>query len=115
AYEVDGMGIKGDLLAASQRSWDEAVELGDEHGYRNGQATGSAPSGTVSLLMDGDTTGIEPDFSLVKFKELVGGGSMTIVNRSVSLALETFGYSPSEVDQVNAHIPENKKIVGAPA
>src|SRR5689334_1095607 len=70
AYEVDGTGIKGELLEASQRAWDEAVELGEEHGYRNAQATVLAPTGTISFLMDCDTTGIEPDFSLVKFKEL---------------------------------------------
>jgi ribonucleoside-diphosphate reductase alpha chain len=114
SYEVDGTGIKGDLLAAAQRSWDEAVELGDEHGYRNAQATVFAPTGTISFLMDCDTTGIEPDFSLVKFKELVGGGSMTIVNRSVPLALSTIGYSQNEIDQINAYIAENNTIVGAP-
>src|SRR3954452_15114066 len=73
AYDVDPTGIKGELLEAAQRSWDEAVELGEEHGYRNAQATVLAPTGTISFLMDCDTTGIEPDFSLVKFKELVGG------------------------------------------
>jgi ribonucleoside-diphosphate reductase alpha chain len=114
SYEVDGTGIKGDLLEAAQRSWDEAVELGEEHGYRNAQATVFAPTGTISFLMDCDTTGIEPDFSLVKFKELVGGGSMTIVNRSVPLALETIGYSPAEIDQINAYIAEKNTIVGAP-
>jgi ribonucleoside-diphosphate reductase alpha chain len=114
AYEVDGTGIKGDLLAAAQRSWDEAVELGEEHGYRNAQATVLAPTGTISFLMDCDTTGIEPDFSLVKFKELVGGGQMTIVNRSVPLALQAMGYSEAEIDQINAHIKEKNTIVGAP-
>jgi len=114
AYEVDGTGIKGELLEASQRAWDEAVELGEEHGYRNAQATVLAPTGTISFLMDCDTTGIEPDFSLVKFKELVGGGQMTITNRSVPLALQTLGYSEAEVDQVEAHIKENNTIVGAP-
>jgi ribonucleoside-diphosphate reductase alpha chain len=114
AYEVDGTGIKGDLLKASQRAWDEAVELGEEHGYRNAQATVLAPTGTISFLMDCDTTGIEPDFSLVKFKELVGGGQMTIANRSVPLALQTLGYSEAEVDQIEAHIKENNTIVGAP-
>ncbi|HEX4752291.1 MAG TPA: vitamin B12-dependent ribonucleotide reductase, partial [Solirubrobacterales bacterium] len=96
------------------KSWDEAVELGDEHGYRNAQATVFAPTGTISFLMDCDTTGIEPDFSLVKFKELVGGGSMTIVNRSVPLALATIGYSQNEIDQINAYIAEKNTIVGAP-
>ena len=88
SYDIDPTGIKGDLLEAAQRAWDEAVELGEEHGYRNAQATVLAPTGTISFLMDCDTTGIEPDFSLVKFKELVGGGQMTIVNRSVPLALQ---------------------------
>jgi ribonucleoside-diphosphate reductase alpha chain len=114
AYEVDGTGVKGDLLEASQRAWDEAVELGEEHGYRNAQATVLAPTGTISFLMDCDTTGIEPDFSLVKFKELVGGGQMTIANRSVPLALQTLGYSETEIDQIEAYIKENNKIVGAP-
>jgi ribonucleoside-diphosphate reductase alpha chain len=114
AYEVDGTGIKGELLEASQRAWDEAVELGEEHGYRNAQATVLAPTGTISFLMDCDTTGIEPDFSLVKFKELVGGGQMTIANRSVPLALQTLGYSEAEIDQIEAYIKENNTIVGAP-
>ncbi len=114
SYEIDGEGIKGDLLAAAQRSWDEAVELGEEHGYRNAQATVLAPTGTISFLMDCDTTGIEPDFSLVKFKELVGGGSMTIVNKSVPMALEAMGYSEAEIDQINAYIKEKNTIVGAP-
>jgi ribonucleoside-diphosphate reductase alpha chain len=114
AYEVDGTGIKGELLEAAQRSWDEAVELGEEHGYRNAQATVLAPTGTISFLMDCDTTGIEPDFSLVKFKELVGGGSMTIVNKSVPMALDAMGYSEAEIDQINAYITEKNTIVGAP-
>jgi ribonucleoside-diphosphate reductase alpha chain len=114
AYDVDPTGIKADLLEAAQRAWDEAVELGDEHGYRNAQATVLAPTGTISFLMDCDTTGIEPDFSLVKFKELVGGGQMTIVNKSVPLALRTLGYGDAEVDQIDAHIAENATIVGAP-
>jgi ribonucleoside-diphosphate reductase alpha chain len=114
AYDVDPTGIKGDLLGAAQRAWDEAVELGDEHGYRNAQATVLAPTGTISFLMDCDTTGIEPDFSLVKFKELVGGGSMTIVNKSVPMALEAMGYSEAEIDQINAHIAEKNTILGAP-
>ncbi len=114
AYDVNPSGIKGDLLEAAQRAWDEAVELGEEHGYRNAQATVLAPTGTISFLMDCDTTGIEPDFSLVKFKELVGGGQMTIVNRSVPLALRTLGYSDAEVDQIDAHIAEKNTIVGAP-
>jgi ribonucleoside-diphosphate reductase alpha chain len=114
AYDIDESGIKGDLLDAARRAWDEAVELGEEQGYRNAQATVLAPTGTISFLMDCDTTGIEPDFSLVKFKELVGGGQMTIVNRSVPLALRTLGYSDAEIDQIDAHIAETGTIVGAP-
>ncbi|HEY1285726.1 MAG TPA: vitamin B12-dependent ribonucleotide reductase [Solirubrobacterales bacterium] len=114
AYDVDPSGIRADLLEAAQRAWDEAVELGEEHGYRNAQATVLAPTGTISFLMDCDTTGIEPDFSLVKFKELVGGGQMTIVNRSVPLALRTLGYTDAEVDQIDAYIAEKGTILGAP-
>jgi ribonucleoside-diphosphate reductase alpha chain len=114
SYDIDGTGIKGELLGAAQRSWDEAVELGEEHGYRNAQATVLAPTGTISFLMDCDTTGIEPDFSLVKFKELVGGGQMTIVNKSVPLALRTLGYAEPQVEQIDAHIAENATIIGAP-
>src|SRR5262245_12964818 len=115
SYDIDATGIKGELLEAAQRSWDEAVELGSEHGYRNAQATVLAPTGTISFLMDCDTTGIEPDFSLVKFKELVGGGQMTITNRSVPLALRTLGYAEPQVEQIAAYITENSTIVGAPA
>jgi ribonucleoside-diphosphate reductase alpha chain len=103
-----------ELLAAARRSWDEAVELGEKHGYRNAQATVLAPTGTISFLMDCDTTGVEPDFSLVKFKELVGGGQMTIVNRTVPLALQTLGCSEQQIEQIEAHLTEHGTIVGAP-
>jgi ribonucleoside-diphosphate reductase alpha chain len=102
------------LLAAARASWDAAVDAGDRYGYRNAQATVLAPTGTISFLMDCDTTGVEPDFSLVKFKELVGGGQMTIVNRTVPPALQTLGYAPETIDQIVAHIDENGTIVGAP-
>ncbi|HEY5976444.1 MAG TPA: vitamin B12-dependent ribonucleotide reductase [Solirubrobacterales bacterium] len=114
SYDIDELGIKGELLDAAQRSWDEAVELGEAHGYRNAQATVLAPTGTISFLMDCDTTGIEPDFSLVKFKELVGGGQMTIVNKSVPMALRTLGYAEPQVEQIDAYITEASTIVGAP-
>jgi ribonucleoside-diphosphate reductase alpha chain len=103
-----------DLLGAARRSWDEAVELGERSGYRNAQATVLAPTGTISFLMDCDTTGVEPDFSLVKFKELVGGGQMTIVNRTVPLALETLGYNDQQIEQIEAYINERGTIIGAP-
>ncbi|HEV2984193.1 MAG TPA: vitamin B12-dependent ribonucleotide reductase, partial [Vicinamibacterales bacterium] len=102
------------LLAAARSTWDEAVAVGGEHGYRNAQATVLAPTGTISFLMDCDTTGVEPDFSLVKFKELVGGGQMTIVNRTVPLALQTLGYSDQQIEQIEAYINEHGTIIGAP-
>jgi ribonucleoside-diphosphate reductase alpha chain len=110
----DAACLDGELLAAAQRSWDEAVEFGDRYGYRNAQATVLAPTGTISFLMDCDTTGVEPDFSLVKFKELVGGGQMTIVNKTVPLALQTLGYTEQQVEQIEAHLAEHDTIVGAP-
>jgi ribonucleoside-diphosphate reductase alpha chain len=113
-YEIDDELVDEPLLHAARESWDEAVALGEQHGYRNAQATVLAPTGTISFLMDCDTTGIEPDFSLVKFKELVGGGQMKIVNRSVNLALETLGYSRSEIEQIDAYINEHNTIIAAP-
>ena len=103
-----------ELLGAARAAWDEAVALGEIHGYRNAQATVLAPTGTISFLMDCDTTGVEPDFSLVKFKELVGGGQMTIVNRTVPLALQTLEYSDEQIEQILAHVNEHSTIVGAP-
>ncbi|MGZ5334649.1 MAG: vitamin B12-dependent ribonucleotide reductase [Solirubrobacterales bacterium] len=114
AYEIEDSVVEEPLLHAARESWDEAVALGEAHGYRNAQATVLAPTGTISFLMDCDTTGIEPDFSLVKFKELVGGGQMKIVNRSVNLALETLGYSDTEIEQIDAYINEHNTIIGAP-
>jgi ribonucleoside-diphosphate reductase alpha chain len=102
------------LLAASRETWNEAVALGELYGYRNAQATVLAPTGTISFLMDCDTTGIEPDFSLVKYKELVGGGTMIIPNRTVPMALENLGYAPAAIEQIEAHITEHGTIVGAP-
>jgi ribonucleoside-diphosphate reductase alpha chain len=102
------------LLSAAREAWDDAVEAGERHGYRNAQATVLAPTGTISFLMDCDTTGIEPDFSLVKFKELVGGGQMTIVNRTIPMALGTLGYSDEQIEQIVAHVNEHGTIIGAP-
>ena len=102
------------LLNSARGAWDQAVETGEAHGYRNAQATVLAPTGTISFLMDCDTTGVEPDFSLVKFKELVGGGQMTIVNKTVPLALQTLGYSDEHIEQIVAYVNEQGTIVGAP-
>ncbi|HEV7772212.1 MAG TPA: vitamin B12-dependent ribonucleotide reductase, partial [Conexibacter sp.] len=102
------------LLDAARTSWEEAVELGEVHGYRNAQATVLAPTGTISFMMDCDTTGVEPDFSLVKSKRLVGGGDITIVNQTVPTALSKLGYAPHEIDQIVAFVNEHNTVVGAP-
>jgi ribonucleoside-diphosphate reductase alpha chain len=106
--------VPADLLAACRRAWDDALDLGEVSGYRNAQATVLAPTGTISFMMDCDTTGVEPDFSLVKSKKLVGGGELTIVNRSVPMALEKLGYAPTEREEVVAFIDERNTVVGAP-
>src|SRR2546428_8979037 len=106
--------VPGDLLGAARQAWDDALDLGEVNGYRNAQATVLAPTGTISFMMDCDTTGVEPDFSLVKSKKLVGGGEITIVNKTVSAGLEKLGYSPSEVDEVVAFVDERNTVVGAP-
>jgi ribonucleoside-diphosphate reductase alpha chain len=106
--------IPGDLLSAARRAWDDALNLGEVNGYRNAQATVLAPTGTISFMMDCDTTGVEPDFSLVKSKKLVGGGEITIVNKTVPLGLDKLGYAPNEVSEVVAYIDERNTIVGAP-
>jgi ribonucleoside-diphosphate reductase alpha chain len=111
---IDGETVPEHLMHAARRSWDEAISLGREHGYRNAQASVLAPTGTISFMMDCDTTGIEPDFSLVKQKKLVGGGDMTIVNQTVPKALAKLGYATHEVDQIVAWISENYSVVGAP-
>ncbi len=115
AYAInDELCADRELLAAARRAWDDAVDLGASNGYRNAQATVLAPTGTISFLMDCDTTGIEPDFSLVKFKELVGGGQMTIVNRTVPLALETLGYPRERIEAIEAYLAKEGTILGAP-
>ena len=103
-----------DVLFAAQEAWDTACELGAAYGVRNAQASVLAPTGTIGLLMDCDTTGVEPDLGLVKFKKMVGGGSMQIVNQTVPRALKNLGYRPAEIDSIVAYIDVNKTIVGAP-
>jgi ribonucleoside-diphosphate reductase alpha chain len=107
--------VPTDLLTAARQSWDDALDLGEVAGYRNAQATVLAPTGTISFMMDCDTTGVEPDFSLVKSKKLVGGGEITIVNKTVPMALDKLGYSPDEIDQMVAFIDERNTVVGAPS
>src|SRR5690242_15244711 len=103
------------LLKAAQQSWDEALAIGTEHGYRNSQVSVLAPTGTIGFMMDCDTTGIEPDLALVKFKKLVGGGMIKIVNNTVPQALLHLGYSPEETEKIVAHIDSTGTIEGAPA
>lgn len=106
--------VQSDLVAAASDAWEAAVRDSEEFGVRNSQATVLAPTGTIGLMMDCDTTGIEPDLGLVKFKKLVGGGNMSIVNQTVPRALSQLGYSPQQVDNIVAYIDTNKTIVGAP-
>jgi len=106
--------VPKDLLSASRKAWDEALNLGELHGYRNAQATVLAPTGTISFMMDCDTTGVEPDFSLVKSKKLVGGGEITIPNKTVPMALEKLGYAPREIEEIVAFVDERNTVIGAP-
>ncbi|MDW9703324.1 vitamin B12-dependent ribonucleotide reductase [Sinorhizobium meliloti] len=104
-----------DLIAHAKGAWDKAVELGEKHGYRNAQATVIAPTGTIGLVMDCDTTGIEPDFALVKFKKLAGGGYFKIINRAVPEALRTLGYSESQIAEMEAYAVGHGNLNQAPA
>src|SRR5258705_389020 len=106
--------VPADLLGHCRKAWDDALDLGEIHGFRNAQATVLAPTGTISFMMDCDTTGVQPDFALVKSKKLVGGGEITIVNKTVQAGLEKLGYAPSEVQEVVAYVDERNSVVGAP-
>src|SRR6266508_551241 len=114
ASKIDEELVPPELLSAAQRAWDEAVEAGETHGVRNSQSSVLAPTGAIGLMLDCDTTGIEPDLALTKAKKLVGGGTMLIVNQTVPRALRNLGYSDDEVDQIVAYIDEHKSIIGAP-
>jgi ribonucleoside-diphosphate reductase alpha chain len=102
------------LLVAARDAWDKACQLGDLYGYRNAQATVIAPTGTIGFMMDCDTTGIEPDIALVKYKKLVGGGMLKIVNQTVPIALRRIGYPETQVSEILQYIDENDTIEGAP-
>jgi len=112
--DVNARNVPADLFAGARASWDDAVELGEEHGYRNAQATVLAPTGTIGFMMDCDTTGVEPDIALVKYKKLVGGGLMKIVNQTVPMALRKLGYAPVQVEAIIDYIDRNETIEGAP-
>ena len=111
---IDAGVVPDEMMLAARKAWDEALALGEANGYRNAQATVLAPTGTISFMMDCDTTGVEPDFSLVKSKKLVGGGDITIVNQTVPTALSKLGYAPHEIDQIVAFVNEHNTVVGAP-
>src|SRR5690606_5207928 len=103
------------LISLAKSAWDEALSLGEAHGYRNAQTTVIAPTGTIGLVMDCDTTGIEPDFALVKFKKLAGGGYFKIINQSVPAALETLGYAPHQIAEIVAYAVGHGSLAQAPA
>ena len=111
---IDSERVPGSLFAAAVRGWDDAVALGEAHGYRNAQATVLAPTGTIGFMMDCDTTGVEPDIALVKYKKLVDGGLMKIVNTTVPMALRNLGYDEPRVDAIVSHIDGHETIEGAP-
>jgi ribonucleoside-diphosphate reductase alpha chain len=114
AEAVAADGVPEDLLQASRDAWAEALQLGTKHGYKNGQVTVLAPTGTIAFMMDCDTTGVEPDIALVKYKKLVGGGFLKIVNNTVPMALARLGYEPEHVEEILAYIDEHESIEGAP-
>ncbi len=115
SHQIRAMGgMDEGILAAANKAWDKCVALGEKNGYRNAQASLLAPTGTIGLMMDCDTTGVEPDLALVKFKKLVGGGSMQIVNQTVPRALKNLGYQPEQVEAVVEYIAEHGHVVDAP-
>ena len=112
--EINPKLLPADLYGAAKQAWEEAVELGEDFGYRNAQATVLAPTGTIGFMMDCDTTGVEPDIALVKYKKLVGGGLMKIVNGTVPVALKRLGYTEPEIEAIVHYIDEHETIEGAP-
>jgi ribonucleoside-diphosphate reductase alpha chain len=114
AYQVPTMGVDAKLFEAQKQVWDDAVAHGTEHGYRNSQVTVLAPTGTIGFMMDCDTTGIEPDIALIKYKKLVGGGVLKIVNQTVPPALQKLGYSTTEIDAIISYLDKQETIEGAP-
>jgi ribonucleoside-diphosphate reductase alpha chain len=114
SYNIPTDNIEADLVAAARHAWDEAHELGARHGYRNSQATVLAPTGTISFMLDCDTTGVEPDIALVKYKKLVGGGMLKMVNGTVPAALRRLGYGETAIADIIAFIDGNDTIEGAP-
>ncbi len=114
ANKIEKEHVPQDMWESSSQSWKEAIELGKAYGYRNGQATVLAPTGTIGFMMDCDTTGVEPDIALVKYKKLVGGGFMKIVNQTVPEALQKLGYDSEQIEHIVKYIDKNDTIEGAP-
>jgi ribonucleoside-diphosphate reductase alpha chain len=114
AYRINTRPLPADLAEAATQVWDEAYALGQQHGYRNAQISVLAPTGTIAFMMDCDTTGVEPDIALVKYKKLVGGGMLKIVNNTVPTALKRLGYDAKQVNEIVQYIDENDTIEGAP-
>jgi len=112
--KVDTGRVEGELVGAAREAWSDATEMAAVSGVRNAQATVLAPTGTISFMMDADTTGVEPDFALVKHKQLVGGGSLAIVNRTVGRALRRLGYPQSQIDDIDEYLTTHSTIAGAP-
>src|SRR5262249_53461296 len=114
SYKVPGKGVPAELTRSHKAVWDAALESGKQFGYKNGQVTVLAPTGTTGFMMDCDTTGVEPDLALVKYKKLVGGGTIKIVNNTVPLALRRLGYSETEINEIVHYVDEKGTIEGAP-
>jgi len=112
--DINQKHVPDDVYAGARQAWDDAVELGEDFGFRNAQATVLAPTGTIGFMMDCDTTGVEPDIALVKYKKLVGGGMMKIVNTTVPMALSKLGYTAAQIDDIVKFIDEQETIEGAP-
>ena len=114
AYRISPEVCPPHLLKAAQQTWDDAVEMGRQYGYRNAQATVLAPTGTIGLLMECDTTGVEPEFALVKFKKLAGGGYFKIINQSVPRALKKLSYTDEEIDDIVTYVQGTSSLIGSP-
>ena len=114
AKAIPKAGVSDEMRTSVKKVWDECYALGQKHGYRNGQVTVLAPTGTIGFMMDCDTTGVEPDIALIKYKKLVGGGMLKIVNQTVPLALDVLGYSPTEQAAIGAYLETHETIEGAP-
>jgi ribonucleoside-diphosphate reductase alpha chain len=112
--DIDKTHVPKDLMEGAKTVWDEVIEMGEQHGFRNAQSTVLAPTGTIGFMMDCDTTGVEPDIALVKYKKLVGGGLMKIVNQTVPMALKKLGYNATQVKEIIEYIDEHETIEGAP-